>query len=98
MAKCMNCGGSKKMGYMDLGGNTVNYNNPYQGMEPTSGYGTSQSSAEGPWRPKTGLGKAVKNLFTSDKKGKMPQRSTGKNRVPKSVVKRGSNCYRNGNC
>jgi hypothetical protein len=69
MAKCMNCGGSKKMGYMDLGGNTVNYNNPYQGMEPTSGYGTSQSSAEGPWRPKTGLGRFFKDLFTPDQKG-----------------------------
>lgn len=69
MGKCMNCGGSKKMGYMDLGGNTVSYNNPYQGMEPTSGYGTSQSSAEKPRRPKTAVGRFLKDLFTPDQKG-----------------------------
>jgi hypothetical protein len=44
MAKCMQCGGSKKMGYMDLGGNFVDMSNKYQAVEPTSGYGTSDAN------------------------------------------------------
>jgi len=43
MAKCMKCGGSKKMGYMDLGGNFVDMTNQYNAVEPTSGYGTMSS-------------------------------------------------------
>lgn len=66
----MKCGGTKKMGYMDLGGNPMSYDNPYQGMEPTSGYGTSQSSTNPPWRPKTGFGRAVQRITgIGDNKG-----------------------------
>lgn len=36
----MNCGGSKKLGYMDLGGNFVDMSNSYRSDEPVSGYGS----------------------------------------------------------
>lgn len=40
----MKCGGSKKMGYMDLGGNFVDTSKVYKTAEPTSGYGTSDAN------------------------------------------------------
>lgn len=43
MKKCIKCGGSKKMGYMDLGGNFVDISNQYKTVEPVSGYGTVSS-------------------------------------------------------
>jgi hypothetical protein len=43
----MQCGGSKKMGYMDLGGNFVDMSNKYQAVEPTSGYGTMPGPGDG---------------------------------------------------
>lgn len=79
MGKCMNCGGSKKMGYMDLGGNFVDMSSVYKSAEPMSGM-ASMSESDKP------------------KKGKMPQRSTGKNKVPKHVIKKGSDCFRKRNC
>ena len=38
--------------------------------QPVSGYGTSQSSADGPWRPKTGFGRFVQRVTgIGDNKG-----------------------------
>ena len=51
MGKCMKCGGSKKMGYMDLGGNFVDMTSQYKAVEPTSGYGAMEDMNK-PKRPK----------------------------------------------
>ena len=51
MGKCMNCGGSKKMGYMDLGGNFVDMSNVYKSAEPMSGM-ASMSESDKPKKPK----------------------------------------------
>lgn len=80
MAKNMNYGGSKKMGYMDLGGNFVDMSNVYKSAEPTSGMGTMSESEFGPKRPKKPKGydykahqargqKAFKNRGKCGRKG-----------------------------
>ena len=86
--KRMNYGGSKKVGYMDLGGNFIDMSNVYKTTEPVSGMSAI-----------TNMGAMSESDFgPKPKKGKMPQRSTGKNKVPKRVIKKGSACYRKGNC
>jgi hypothetical protein len=47
----MNCGGSKKMGYMDLGGNFVDMSSVYKSAEPMSGM-ASMSESDKPKKPK----------------------------------------------
>ena len=43
---------SKKLGYMDMGGNFIDMSNQYQNVEPVSGMGTMVESEFGPKRPK----------------------------------------------
>lgn len=77
MAKKMKSCSSKKMGYMDLGGNFVNMSNIYKSAEPTSGYGTSDANKCPPNCSGSGSKHAAKIRSRQNKSTKKARRNIG---------------------